>query len=260
VGERSVVASVFPGYAHHFSSSKFSLGSVQRQTTEDGFDKIVGAHGVFAVDLTNGASWAIPNADAPSLTVPALTTDPDVHNNRALAYFSEAGLDMSQVSGVHVTQVTAGTVDALGGGDGPNGHFVAYNSILERTLDGILIPDSYAWVQFNANDQVVYEAAYWPDVPKSVIADAHSLQSVMANPGTRSDFLSRLPPHDDSEPQVVVHHSLSINRDSFQARAVVDIRTLGQRPAFRHFTLDGTEWHVPTSAAASSLPVPSRKQ
>jgi hypothetical protein len=52
----------------------------------------------------------------------------------------------------------------------------AYYSVVERAVDGIPVPDSFAWARANSESRIVEEAVYWPALPRDVLAEAKTVQ------------------------------------------------------------------------------------
>jgi hypothetical protein len=213
-----------PGYSHTVGVSRFRIGASRREMSEAGWYKVVGNEGVFATDPYTGAVRANPNGDAPAAHAAALTSNPDEHNARVLTYFRGAGLPMDQVGGAHVTTIMKvdGPADTVGH---QRPTFVAYTTIVERTIDGIRVPDSFAWARFNARDEVVAEGVYWPAIPAAAIADAHALRDQLTDPARGAAYRTQLAVPDASAKggMVTIRHSGATSRSAFEAFAGYDV-------------------------------------
>lgn len=209
------------GYLHTADKTGFPLGTDFETVEEAGYLKLIGDNGVFAIDQTNGSAMASPDANAPVLQQPPLGPA-EVHGARARSYFEAAGIVASQIGGV---QTNAGSG--------------AYYSLLERAVDGIAIADSVAWVRFNAADEVVSEAVYWPAIPSNVVEDARALTKTLASPASAAAYKAKLPAGlGDAEGAVAVRHTDFTWRKAFSAVAVYDVV---DGSTVRHFGPSGEE-------------------
>jgi hypothetical protein len=259
------VAPSAPGreYRHTLARSRFDPGAAPTSRSELGLDKLVGANGVFATDPVTGAAWASPNADAPAYKRPPLTTDGDTHNQRVISYFQSAGIPAAEIKNAHVT-----TLMETGGASNqqiPAPKLTAYYSILARAVDGISVPDSFAWARFNADDQVVEEGVYWPPIPASVVDAAKKLASTLADPAAGPKLRAALPSAAAPE-EVVIRHTNGADHSPFQAVAYYDVPVslnpgVNGRQHLRHFDIDGKEHPLPgdQDPSAHALPSPLRK-
>jgi hypothetical protein len=250
-------------------SSKFDLGplgKIVNVVNEKGYERIVGEHGVFATRMSNGATFGVPNSGAPSTKVPALTRDGDLHNQRTREYFLAAGLPSDQIAGVHVSTLMEGG-GPVGDFRPKLGKFVAFTSNVDRAVDGIPIADSLAFARFNAQDQVVEEGVFWPDVPQSVLDEAAGVKRVLSDPTQREVYLSKLPSSIRNldgqvvDSQVVVHHSSWTVDSPPSFYACYDVtESVGSGMALiRHFDVRGNEVRLPQELEEISLaPRPER--
>jgi hypothetical protein len=134
-----------------------------------------------------------------------------------------------------------------------------FSSIVSRkTPTGVPIPDSFAWARLNADNDVVMESVYWPEIPNSVIAEAEALQSVIATAALREAFVSSLP-HDEQgaylQGTVVVHHSAGTWSRGFSCLVSYDV-SLGNRTV--HFNRQAIEVRMPQEGE-SAFPGPTTK-
>jgi hypothetical protein len=247
-----------PGYFHTIGVSKFRPGQAPVMVSELGWNKTVGSDGSFSTYVATGAVMALPNAGAPSTLVAAFTADPNENNARVSDYFSAAGIPSDQVSGVSVTTEMA----ASGSTDDPTPptpKFVAYASVLARSANGIRVVDSFAWARFNAKDEVVAEAVYWPTIPVSVVNDATDLSGLLADKNQASAYLAKLPPGGMLPGEVVIHHTLATARVPFSAYASYEVSYPGQagRHGTRRFGIAGQQLaNLPYS---STPPTPTKR-
>jgi hypothetical protein len=241
-----------PGYRHGVGASRFRLGAGVHAVSEASWDKVVGSEGVFATDPYTGAVRANPNADAPAVQVPALTSNPDEHNKHVAAYFRAAGLPMDQVGGAHVTTIMKvdGPADKVGS---QRPTFVAYTTILERTVDGIRVPDSFAWARFNARDEVVAEGVYWPAIPAAAIAQAKELRDQLVDPARGAAYRAQLHVPDASAKggMVTIRHSGATTHGAFEAVAGYDVHvpygdSMNGRGRTVHFDANGRARALPS--------------
>jgi len=240
-----------PEFRHTLDVSRFRVGPSALERKDGAWSKRVGPEGVFAVNLANGAVRATPNGDAPAMREPALTTQPEKHNARVRDYFVTAGLPADQVGGAQVTTLMKvdGFVGQLSGDVRPE--FVAYTTILNRAVDGIPILGSFAWARFNARDEVMAEAVYWPRIPGAVVAEAQTLRARLADPATAAAYYKALPTG-NAPGRVVIRHTSSITPGAPVAFACFDViepsgSTLNHRTSTRHFDAAGVERTVTRS-------------
>lgn len=246
------------GYSHTIERSRFRLGQSPVSLSELEWNKIVGSEGTFATDPRTGAVLALPNAGAPSITTAALTENPDENNSRVMDYFVSAGLPKEQISGVNV--LTAMTASGRVGDTNPvEPKFVAYTSVLQRSLGNVIVADSFAWARFNINDDVVTEGVYWPSIPGQTIDDANALVALISDEKQASTYTAKLPPGGSLPGIVVIHHSNSASKLSFTAYASYDVMYRGYpgRGSARHFDINGNE--LPDIPLSSVVHVDSPK-
>jgi hypothetical protein len=231
------------GYTHPFARSRFHLGTASNPTIDGVYDKVIGTEGVFATNRKNGAVFAIPNHDSLSLSVAPLTTDAEAHHLAVKAYFLGAGLPAEQMGDMSI-------VSSISQASDPNGQsppkFEGYSSTISRKLGGYVVAESLASARINANDEVVSESVYWPELPSSVVADAKALDAILAEPVGRKAYLSRLP-DTASGGHVVIHHTSAVEDSDLVAVATYDVEV---SKATRHFGVDGTEVRLPQEARA----------
>ncbi|MDC0746044.1 hypothetical protein [Polyangium mundeleinium] len=239
--------------------SLFSTGPAATSQLENGYQKVVGSEGVFATDSTNGAVLAIPNSGAHALSVGPYSISASEHNDRVRTYFVAAGIPADQIGSVsvHTMVERGGLVQDLIKPDAPQLKLVAYYSLLNRAVDGIPVADSVAWARFNAEDVVVSETVFWPEIPGQAVADAKKMALTLADPSARAAFRAKLPVTDESEGHVVIRHSTHTWRGGFVAVASYDVNYRypeGGGSYTRHFGLDGVEFRLPEEMVGANIP------
>lgn len=251
-------------FRHTTSTSLFHTGEVVGSKSEGGFEKLLGRDGVFAIEEANGWSLALPNGDSSAETVPPLTNNAEEHNARVVEYFRAAGLPASEFGGVHVNTMMRGGRAATGARTADK--FVGYISVIQRRIQGIAVPDSFAWARFNAKGEVVAESVYWPAIPASTVAEAVRLQQHLAETTKQSAFVASLAASDptiaaDATAEVTIHHSSATVHAAPVAVAAVDLMTGRQgdeRRRVRHFSAAGTEIVLAHERVQPGPTVPAR--
>jgi hypothetical protein len=258
-GDRALVApssaARIAGYRHRPDASRFRLGEGVIGDSRAGTERLVGSEGVIAV-TRHGATLAVPNATAHALMVPALSSDPAVHNARVLRYFAEAGLPSAQVGDVHVTTVMEGG----GAADHPGRpgaaampaerRFVAYNTVIDRRVEGFRVAGSYAWARFNAEDEVVAEEVFWPELPAALLDEARAIRDKLQDPAREGAFRAALPAElHDGQAEVVIRHTPHMQRE--MASLVMIEVSSREHLMQRHFALDGRELQLPRDPPAA---------
>ena len=221
-------ATVIPGYQHDIQHSKFNLGAIVTERDEFGMHKLVGTDGVFAT-RSSGLVTALSNGDSPEQAGTPIGNNA-AHNDAVKAYFISAGLPENQISLVQDFEVVGAPVTP--GEHGPIHGQVAYRySMVKRQIQGIQVPDSFAWARMNADYVVVEEQIYWPSIPQTVLDDALAFSAALQGP-TGALFQAKLPIH-QSQTGVVIRHSPGEWEQSFYAKRVFN-RNLAQDEAFWH--------------------------
>jgi hypothetical protein len=246
------------GFRQEASNSRFALGTYRETRDEYGLIRVVGSEGVFATRKSNGFVMAIPNGDAGSVKRPPLTNDGDKHNARVLKYFLEAGLPSEQVGGLNASATMAADGTSVGGDLGPD-RLLSYTSDINRSVDGISLPDSNAWAQFNDRDEVVSEGSYWPAIPQSVVDEAKALQAFMADPALAEEYRAKLPTS-NRDGRVVIRHSSPTEDEPPRYFVSFDVveRVAPGAVVTRHFDRDAQEFTLPgerTEVASESSAV-----
>jgi hypothetical protein len=249
----SVVVSgdVAAGYLHAPQNSRFRIGTFKDEKSEHGLRKTIGSDGVFAVDERNGSALGVPNGDAVALLKRPLTTNADVHNERVLAYFKSAGLPSAQVSGVHVTASMIGSAHGVDESpesvDVQGADLEGFQSVLERTIDGVPVPDSFAWARFNEDDDSVWENVHWPPIPRGVVEAARAMQRSLEATGKRQGLAKLAGVRDPTTLRVTIRHSSFAVEGPVASLASVDAIVDGGKGKARvaHLDLEGRELSLP---------------
>jgi hypothetical protein len=251
-------------FRHTTSASLFHTGEVVGSKSEGGFEKLVGKDGVFAIEEANGWSLALPNGGSSAETAPPLTNNADEHNARVVEYFKAAGLPASEIGSVHVNTMMRGGRAATGPRTADK--FVGYISVIQRRIQGIAVPDSFAWARLNAKGEVVAESVYWPAIPAATVTEAVRLQQHLAEATKQKDFVASLAASDptiaaDATAEVTIHHSSATVHAAPVAVAAVDLMTGRQgdeRRRVRHFSAAGAEIVLAHERAQSAPTAPVR--
>ena len=244
----------FPGYHHTFDRSRFAASLTKELTAfrENGFEKIAGEQGVFAVDALNGWALAVPNAGAEITKRPPFPGNADDHNQHAREYFRAAGIPDDQVSGVHVNTLMQGGA----GGDGARvpDRFLGYYSVLERSIQGVPVVDSQAWVRFNVDGDVVEESIYWPALPASLADDIARFTTTAADHHYRAKLKAAVA-LDVPSGKLAIHHASSTDHRAFTALVTFDVNPVEHRKArMHHFDSTGELVQIPNETESSATP------
>jgi hypothetical protein len=257
-----------PGYQHVLERSRFLTGPQQspvRRVEENGFAKVVGPAGVFAIDLRNGLALAIQSGGAnkgetgarEAASTQSYSMDADKHNEQVTDYFVSAGIPRDQIGGVHANtylSASGSTQDERPMAPKIDG----YASILERKIDKISVLDSTVWARLDEQGRVVSEWVYWPPIPAKVLTEARRLEELVAS---SDQAFSRRLPSGLPPGKVVIRHSAATEDGPFEAYASYDVveRKEAMIPALdkaqgdarvvsvtvRHFDVDGNELRLP---------------
>jgi len=209
------------GYQHGLEGSRFALGDHVRRTAELRFNKYVGNEGTFGIDITNGSVLALPKANAKSLQLPPYGHTSQEHDTFVKDYFVSLGIPPDQIASVH-TAMMLEAHGTTGDAKSPQPKIVAYYSGLDRAVDGIPVPDSFAWARVNSAGQVVAEAVYWPAISPNVLSDARKLKDVLSDPQRQQAYDAKLPAGFDNR-DVAIHHSSATVESDFRELAAIDV-------------------------------------
>lgn len=250
----STSASTTPGisgYAHKLAKSLFDPGAGARQASDQGFDKIVGSYGVFAVDQSNGSASASRSSTGVQIKYQGTAAQ---HNAAVRSYFIGAGMPESEIGNVTthtVVRGTGNTTDALSGTQAPP-EIVAYTTSIGRTVAGYPIVESIAWAELDGNGKVVAETVYWPDLPGPALAEATAFSAMLGDPTRAAAFSAQIPSGVDPG-QVAIHHSTLTERGTFETRVTYDAMTTNKHGGYlRHFDRSGSEIRLPREQLSGS--------
>lgn len=248
------------GYRHELTRSKFRPGTALESRLDQGFQKVIGMDGVFAVRERTGWAAAVPNGGAPSTRRPRYPGVASDHNARVLSYFKVAGLPEEQIGGVHVHTLMEGS--GLTASARPTDKLVAYYSLLERVVDGVPVADSFAWARFNADDEIVEEELYWPDLPSALHSQISEFKQKLADPqqaAALDEAIARSQPGlGNTEKALVVFHTNAVSSLPPSAGVAVNVLPVttrggksGRRPTLQ---FDITGARVAQEQETSQMP------
>lgn len=206
------------------------------------FDRWVGDEGVIAVGQ-HGVVMSVPNADASSLVVAPYSNDASEHEARVLRYFIDAGIPQEQIGETHTNTMIKqeGFVTDLMNGSRPKPSLLGHYTVIDRQIDGIRIAGSHAWARFNANDEVVAEEVFWPELPGSLVDEAKNVKKTLPAIADKMprNFGDRIK---KDEGEVAIHHSPHF-QTSFETFVSVDFQSdsLDSSAPERRFGADGIE-------------------
>jgi hypothetical protein len=206
-----------------------------------------------------GATIALCNADSPALKVAPLSTDPAVHQARVLRYFTEAGLPTDQIGDVGNSPLIEGGAPIDPKAGSPYRTFRGYATIISRQIQGFRVPESHAWARFNANDEVVAEEVFYPDLPASVVSEAVALRDMLNNVALNARFAAKVPADvAGRKHEVAIHHSPHFRNGP--AFASVDFAPpFASSLGVRHFDRNGQEvWEAGDPPPATLGTKPAR--
>ena len=183
----------------------------------------MGSEGTIAL-FPNGAEVAVPNADAPGLQVPPLSTDPATHTKHVVDYFTAPGLPADQMGTPELTTTMASSGATTDDPSSAHPHLMFYTTVIPRYVSGVRIVGSYAWATFNQNGETVAEEVYWPDIPFAAVTEALNARKILDEPRGKA-FVAKLPADAAGKaPEVVVRHTehYAFSR-TFEVMSEVDI-------------------------------------
>lgn len=210
------------GYQHGFDGSRFVVGDAAHRSVQYGYLKQRGDSGTIAIKLSNGSAFGVPNAGIEYASSSRYGGAPDDHNAQVRAYFLALGLPASQVADVRA--MTLLQADGQLGETSPAApRILGYYSVVSRKVEGVPVPDSFAWARLNAEGRVLQEGVYWPALPPAVIAELRAFKTALADPEQRRTLMARVPTNAGGT-ALVIHHSSS-EEDQLRAFASLDATT-----------------------------------
>jgi len=127
--------------------------------------------------------------------------------------------------------------------------------VLTRAIDGIPVPDSFAFARFANDGSTVTEGVHWPAIPMATVAEAKSMLSSMKDATQASVMHARLP---QGNVQVVIRHSSfsSLSAPTYHASFDVMVLDAKTAPHLQHFDTTGAEMQL-VEKAPRRAPTPS---
>ena len=262
------------GYQHGSKHSRFIVGADGREKSEFGFIKLVGSEGTFAVDATNGAVIAIPNArSTEQLKRVWYTLGAESHNRQVLDYFVAAGLARDQIGGV-MAMSSLYASGAAGDSAAARPKIGGWQSVVQRVVNDVPVIDSVVWARMNDQGKVIGEWVYWPAIPAKAIGEARQLRATLSQQAERAAYLARLP-RDLPLGNAVIRHSSATASAPFGVFASYDVverrssqdstdapRLEGRATTasiVRHFDIEGNERKLAQETGSKGGDVPAEK-
>jgi hypothetical protein len=243
---RELVEAKIAGFRHSASRSAFRLGDGRREDHTNGFQRVVGSEGVIAIADGTGGFQAIPNAGAPSRRRPGLFQTGNEHNAYAKDYFVDAGLPQNQIAQVltHTEMSSAGEVDQLHRTTHPdNIQLLRFVTRITRQVEGIAVPDSYAWTTFDDRAEASAEDVHWPELAPRALQEAQHIQGSIDRLTALATAALRETP---TNVEVAIHHSDWTDRNIWSTASLdVTVRVLATAVT-HHFDRDGREFRLPS--------------
>ena len=229
--------------------------------SEHDYAKRRGDQGTFAIDQKNGSTYGVPKANARAQLLVPFGKSPAEHDAFVLDYFRKCGIPAEQIGAVQGRML----LEATGRADEKEQavpKVKAYYSVLQRVVDGIRVPDSFAWARANEKGEIVDEAVYWPALSRETLTSAQRLRDAWSDEYRRRELSARI--HgDDPRTAVAIRHSAASSHDAFKEFASIDVYVSVAAPGpeqvptasatsslshvsyIRHFNLEGTELQLP---------------
>jgi hypothetical protein len=130
-----------------------------------------------------------------------------------------AGIPQDQISGVHANATMSGGMAPSG--VRPPDQLKGYCSVLERSISGVKVSESKAWVRFNLDGAVVEESVYWPELPASLQTDVAVMKGAVA--GGLSNKVNAKDALDLTSGDIWIHHSQPWDDRLFGAEVTCDV-------------------------------------
>jgi hypothetical protein len=243
-------------WRHDPAMSRFLLGASSEVRTEGSLRRIIGRHGVIAIEA-NGSILTVPNATSPVHDAGPFSQNPSEHHALVQEYFRASGLPSEELGGLSVTTQMRGS----GRRDLPKGkdELVGYTTHIERRVGGIPVPASQAWAMFNARREVVSEGVYWPAISADVVSAAQQLLARTQQPAElqklRESIRQTFPELGNLDGTVVILHAPSSHQGGFYAMAAYQViaPSKGGKASLLRFDADGKRIVTPEEKPA---PIP----
>jgi hypothetical protein len=277
-GPISASAGGAAGYQHGVRGSRLDLGGRARRVVERGYVREVGREATLAVNLKNGSAFGVPNANARSQHSGPYGASPEAHEASVRDYFVYLGLPAEQILRVR----TLTQLEAHGRGDETRTVplvLAAYYSVIDRGVQGIPVPDSFAWARVDTEGKVIAEGIYWPALSPAVVAGALKLRDAVADPQRQAALEAKIPLR-IRDHGVAIRHSSAYVETPFEAFPSYDVAVLSQalpergqlavaaqteapsRPngtmEIRHFDENGVELRLPQEQRSLGAATPRR--
>ena len=237
-------ATGLPQYIHSLQCSRMSLGPNPTSVSFGPFTKVRGDWGTYVLDPANGHVYGVERKGSPLLTMAPYGSSVQAHGQAVQQYFQSCGLPADEIGGV-LPRVGGRMLGAVGTAPQSVGQQMYY-SVVTRAVDGIAIPDSFAWARMAENGGVVREDVYWPAIPQSAVDGGLALQQQLSTSAGAASFRAGLPAGDG---RVVIRHSSpwAPPNVAFEAYAVYDITTSDGKGSSQthHFDAQKNEVRLP---------------
>jgi hypothetical protein len=210
------------GASYDVGKSRFAFGSKPtEQQTAGGLTRWVGSDGAVAI-FSDGSEMGSLNANAPESSLPGWSGDDSALFAHVTAYYETMGVQSCQIAGPSFTYGAGGSSgSASGSGGSSTGNFTIAG--MTRAIEGVAVDASLASAQFDANDQTVYEAFYWPEIPAEVVSAAVALHAKLSDPAQLAAYKAKLPADAQGDGKVIIHHSHAGSQPPFQSIAVYTV-------------------------------------
>jgi hypothetical protein len=203
------------------SKSRFAFGSKPtEQQAGGGLIRWVGSDGAVAI-FPDGSEMASLDANAPESGLPGWNGTDSALFAHVSAYYESMGVQSCQIAGPSFAYGTGGS-----SGTGSSSGGTTSNSTIagvSRAIDGVVVDSSLASAQFDVNDQTVYEAFYWPEIPADVVSTAVALHTKLSDPTQLAAYKAKLPADAQGDGKVVIHHSHAGSPPPLQVVAVYTV-------------------------------------
>jgi hypothetical protein len=210
------------GVPYDVSKSKFAFGGTTPPVAQDAGSVVryTGPDGVVAVS-TNGSELASLDGGALESSLGGWSSDVAALTAHVEQYWEAMGVPACEVLR---TDLTSGGSSSGSTSGGPTTFIPSPDTIgLVRGIRGIVVAESLAFAQFDADDQTTSEGFYWPEIPADVVSAALALDTQLASPAGLAAYKAKLPASAQGDGAVVIHHSQSFSTAAFQAVATYDV-------------------------------------
>lgn len=199
----TVVSGAIKGYLHSVNKSHFVLGQSLRNESDATANRVVGNNGVFATMKVTGFTLGISNADSPAFKKLGYGKVGTEHEALARSYLASLpNFPIDQLGPVSnmAHMEGEGTVDEA---FPAQPRLTGYTSSFRRQINGYPVSESFIALEFNADQELITEFIYWPDVSTNVV-----------------DAVKRLDP---SKGIPTIHHTPSGAQQHFSDVATIEV-------------------------------------